>query len=162
MFIPLELNKRDDDYIENILLIIDNKILQEYNTYYFNKYPKRRVPSIKRPIPPSLNQWMIMKRPQMNNEKQKWGAFIIWLVNHYNYANIKIDKCIITYKFYMPTKRRFDLDNLTPKFLNDGLVEAGMLIDDGISHIKTIVLEGGYDKENPRVEILIEPIGDKI
>lgn len=97
-----------------------------------------------------------MMRPQMNQEKQKWGTFVVWLVNYYNYANIKIDKCTITYTFYMPTKRRFDLDNLVPKFLNDGLVEAGLLVDDGISHIETIILTGGYDKENSRTEIKIE------
>jgi Holliday junction resolvase RusA-like endonuclease len=99
---------------------------------------------------------MVMKRPQMNNEKQKWKEFIIWIVNKYNLQNQNIKNAKITYTYYMPTKRRFDLDNMTPKFINDGLVESGLLTDDSVFCINPIVLNGGYDKSNPRVEMLIE------
>jgi hypothetical protein len=101
--------------MQTVFLVIDNQSLEEYNKYYFTKYPKRKVPPIKNPIPPSLNQWMVMKRPQMNNEKQKWKEFIMWLVNKYNLQNQQIDNATITFTYYFKTRIRHDADNYTPK-----------------------------------------------
>jgi hypothetical protein len=128
----------------------------EYDKYYFNQYPKRKVPPIKNPIPPSLNQWMIMKRPAMNNEKQKWKEFIVWLINKYNLQNQHIDNATITFTYYFKTKIRHDADNYTPKNIMDGFTESGLLLDDDLEHIEMLSIKGGYDKNNPRVEILIE------
>lgn len=97
-----------------------------------------------------------MKRPQMNDFKQKWKDFSIWVVKYYGYENLKIDKCTITYKFYYGTKHRQDNDNRTPKFVNDGFVEAGLLIDDDYDHLNPIILWGGYDKLNSRMEVVID------
>lgn len=138
-----------------IKLIINQDELDDYHEYYFKKYPKRRVKPIKKPIPYSLNQWMIMPRSQMNSEKQKWKDFIVWLVNKYNLQNRKIDNAEIIFIYYFPTKHRHDADNYTPKFAMDGLTESGLLIDDDFEHIKTLTICGGYDKENPRTEIHI-------
>lgn len=135
---------------------ITKQTLEDYNKYYFKKYPRRKKVPIPKPIPPSLNQWMVLPRLSMNNLKQKWKEFGIWLIEDYSYQNMKIEKAIITYKFFMPTKRRMDDDNMTPKFLNDALVESGFLVDDDYSHVNPIVIWGGYDKENSRTEILIE------
>lgn len=59
--------------------------------------------------------------------------------------------------FYMGAKRRVDLTNLL-EGLDDLLVDCGVLLDDNclvlISHDGSRV---HYDKENPRVEVLIEP-----
>lgn len=141
--------------MREILLIINNKELNDYLNYYFKKYPKRKKKPIKNPIPPSLNQWMIMKRMKMNNEKQKWKEFIVWLVNKYKLNKLKIKKAELIFTYYFPTKHRHDADNYTPKFAMDGLVESGLLIDDDFEHIKVLSIKGGYDKNNPRVEILI-------
>ncbi len=138
-----------------IKLIINQDELDDYHEYYFKKYPKRQVKPIKKPIPYSLNQWMIMPRSQMNSEKQKWKDFIVWLVNKYNLQNRKIDNAEITFIYYFPTKHRHDADNYTPKFAMDGLTESGLLVDDDFEHIKTLTICGGYDKENPRTEIHI-------
>jgi len=139
-----------------MLITIDNKILEQYNEYYFKKYPKRKVIPIKSPISPSLNQWMVMKRPAMNNEKQKWKEFIIWLVEHYGLENKKIEKATMTFTYYFKTKARHDSDNYTPKNIMDGFTQSGLLVDDDFEHIQMLCIKGGYDKENPRTEILIE------
>lgn len=139
-------------------ITINEDIIKKYNQYYFKKYPKRRVPPIKNPIPPSLNQWMIMKRPQMNNEKQKWKEFIVWLINYYQLQNKQIKKAIITFTYFFKTRRRHDADNYTPKNVLDGFTESGLLIDDDFSHIEMLCIKGGYDKKNPRTEIEIQCI----
>lgn len=60
--------------------------------------------------------------------------------------------------YYMDTRRRIDLGNLLAATC-DILVKAGVLADD---NAKVVVAHDGsrvlYDKENPRVEITIEPV----
>lgn len=91
----------------------------------------------------------------MNALKQKWKAFIIWLIEAKGLSDMRIDACEIEYTTYYPTNRRHDLDNYTPKFINDGLVESGFLIDDDSKHLRKITLLCGVDKENPRTEIRV-------
>lgn len=141
---------------ERYLIIINNTILEEYKKYYFTKYPRRKKFPIKSPIHPSINEWMIMKRPQMNKLKQDYGEFIQYVVAYYNMENLYIDNCRITITYYFPNKRRQDCDNRTPKFYFDGLVESGLLIDDSFTHVNPLIIYGGYDKQNSRTEILIE------
>lgn len=139
------------------ILMIDSETLVKYNRYYFNEYPKRKKEPIQSTIPPSLNQWMIMPRMQMNATKQKWKEFGIWLVNFYGCTNLKIEKARVTYIYYFPTRARHDADNYNCKFLGDALVQSGMLVDDDFKHIE-VTYRGFYSKENPRTEIIIEPI----
>ena len=63
--------------IENIKLVIDNNTLSEYEKYYFKVHPRASKKPIENPYHPTINQWMIMKRPMMNALKQKWkGEYI--------------------------------------------------------------------------------------
>ena len=76
--------------IENtncIKLILDQTVLDKYNKYYFNKYPKRKKIPIERPIHPSINKWMILQRPAMNNLKQTWKEFCQWWIKDLGYEN---------------------------------------------------------------------------
>jgi Holliday junction resolvase RusA-like endonuclease len=83
---------------------------------------------------------MVMKRPQMNNEKQKWKDFIVWLINKNNLQDTKINKATIIFTYYFPTKHRHDADNYTPKNLMDGFTESGLLIDDDFEHIEMLCI----------------------
>jgi hypothetical protein len=147
-------------YGENmqIKIVIDNRVLEEYKKYYFEQYPKRRVFPIAKPIPPSLNRFIGMKRMSQNAIKQKYKEFAIWLAGYYKIANLNINKSIFKYTFFFPDHRRRDFDNLllTPKFLNDGFVLAGVLSDDNGEKLKLEFNPFQYDKENPRVEIIVE------
>ena len=136
-------------------ITIDNDILEKYNKYYFRKYPKRKKTPIPRPIHPSINQWMILQRPAMNNLKQTWKEFIEWLIKDLGYQDMKIDKYEMTFVTYMPTRRRSDPDNMSPKFIMDGFTEAGFIIDDDGQHLKALTLKTDYDKEHPRTEIYV-------
>ena len=55
-----------------IKLVIDNTALEEYEKVYFARHPRAKKKPIARPYHESINEWMIMKRPQMNALKQKW------------------------------------------------------------------------------------------
>lgn len=67
-------------------------------------------------------------------------------------------KCL----FYMPTRRRVDLNNLL-EAATDLLVSAGIIKDD---HCGIVVSHDGsrvkYDKENPRTEITITRVTDAV
>jgi hypothetical protein len=64
----------------------------------------------------------------------------------------------ITATFYHKTDRRRDdvnsLAMLKPAY--DGIVEAGLLVDDDSKHLKTQTPMYHVDKLNPRVELFIE------
>lgn len=137
-----------------IKIIIDKNILEKYKEYYFGKYSRRKVFPIKNSIPPSLNQWMIMRRFQMNAQKQAWKEFGEWLVDYYNLRDKKIEKCRIKIEYFFDSKRKHDADNYTPKNLFDSFTVSGLLVDDDFNHVESLTIRGNYSKDNPRTEIV--------
>ena len=139
-------------------IVIDNNILSKYNEYYFSKYPKRRKPPIAKPIPLSLNAFIAMIRMAQSDLKKKYKEFAIWLAEYYQINNLNLEKSHISYTFYFKDKRRRDVDNLcmTPKLINDGFVEAGVMVDDSGDRLRLTFEPFNYDKNNPRVEMLLE------
>lgn len=144
----------------SILLTIDNDTLSRYAEYYFSIHTKAYKKPIQHPYHESINVWMIMQRPMMNALKQKWKDFIRWLVDEQGYSNLRIAKCEINQTVYYPNRRRHDVDNSTPKFIIDGLVESGMILDDDSEHLTKLTLECKTDIQNPRTEILIHLLSD--
>ena len=144
-----------DIYQKEMILVIDNKVLLEYEKHYFKLHPRAHKSPITQPYHPSINQWMIMKRPMMNALKQRWKDFMVWFVKYLGYENLGIQECEMKFITYFKTKIRHDPDNHTPKFILDGLAESGFIVDDDSKHLKKLTIECGYDKENPRTEIII-------
>lgn len=147
--------------MKEIKIVLDNSVLEKYNLYYFSQHPRAKKEPIEHPWHPSINVWFVMQRPQMNSLKQKWKDFIIWVINDLGYQDSKFDLFDMEYIVYMPTKRRIDPDNISPKFINDGLVESGFIVDDDGKHMRSLILRTEYDKEYPRSEIYIRPIEKK-
>ena len=145
-----------DMMTKELKLVIDNDILDKYNAYYFRKHPKAKKKPIEKPTIPSLNTWIILPRIQMNALKQKHKDFIIWVIRYYGYENMKLENFEMEFTVYMPTKRRSDNDNFIPKFWLDGFTESGFIVDDDNKHLTKLVLMSGYDKDNPRTEIVIK------
>ncbi len=141
---------------KTIKLVIDNLVVDRYSEQYFKDHPKARVRPIKHPFHESINTWMILKRPMMNALKQKWKDFIKWYVADLGYSNLHISKCEISQIIYYETNRRHDLDNGVPKFILDGLVESGMIVDDDCKHIVKLTLQCGTDIDHPRTELKIK------
>lgn len=142
-------------------LVLDQKVLDEYNAYYFKKYPRRSKAPIEHPYHESINKWFVMQRPQMNALKQRWKEFCIWWIGNLALSGKNLDQFEMTFTTYMPTKRRIDPDNTVPKFILDGLVESGFIIDDDGRHLRSLTLKTDYDKERPRTEINIKILDKK-
>lgn len=102
-----------------------------------------------------------MKRMAMNALKQRWKDFIVWLASECGYSGASISKCEVTHIVYFPTNSRHDSDNYVPKFILDGLVESGVIVDDDSRHITKLILQCEVDKENPRTEIIINTIDEE-
>lgn len=142
--------------MKTIMITIDQDTVDRYTKYYFENHPRAHVPPIKRPYHESINQWMIMKRAAMNGLKQKWKDFIKWVVSNQGYDNLRIERCEIIQKVHYPTERRHDTDNSVPKFILDGLVESGMVVDDDCNHIFRLILECYIGADEPRTELLFK------
>lgn len=139
-----------------IKLILDQDVLDRYYREYFRKFPKRKKRFIERPLHPSINTWMILQRPAMNNLKQQWHDFIDWWVHDLHLENEHLDRFKMKFTTYMPTKRCSDPDNTVPKFILDGFTDAGFIVDDCGTHLKELALSTDYDKDHPRTEIEVE------
>ena len=78
----------------------------------------------------------------------------------------KYNKIACIYTVYPPNKRLFDIGNVCcihQKFFEDALVELGKLPDDNYNYIPTVIYQfGGIDTNNPRVEIEVIELGDKV
>jgi len=72
----------------------------------------------------------------------------------------------LTYTYFPRDRRQSDLGNVCSvhdKFFADALVEAGKLPDDNHKFIPEILFRfGSIDKNHPRVEVLIEEIGESM
>lgn len=73
----------------------------------------------------------------------------------------KIPRVALTYIVYPPTSRRLDISNIcsiVDKFFSDVLVDRGILEDDNYDFLADIrYLFGCIDRENPRVDVYINP-----
>lgn len=141
---------------KKILLVIDEDAIERYTKYYFDMHPKAYKAPIPHPYHESINTWMIMKRPMMNALKGRWKDFMCYFVEEQGYANLHIEQCEIYQTIYFPNHRRHDPDNYTPKFMMDGLVASGMLVDDDSEHVTKLTLQCFTDTEHPRTELLFK------
>lgn len=134
-------------------IVSDQSTVDEFTKHYFKMHPRARKKPIDTPLHPSMNKWIKLPALTQDGLKQKWKKYAIWLVEKHGFTDLNIEKCYAVFTFYRPTKRRFDCDNISPKFFLDGVVEAGMLIDDDRNHMNPLIIYGEYDKNNPRMEV---------
>lgn len=66
-----------------------------------------------------------------------------------------IEKAEVTLHYFFKDKRRRDPDNYSGKMILDGLVRAGILVDDSFEYVQ-LRIEASVSKENPRTEIIIK------
>lgn len=144
--------------MNNIKLVIDNAVLDRYSEYYFSIHKRAKKRPIENPYHESINKWMIMRRPQMNAVKQKWKDLICWVVDTQGYTNLHIEKCEVEQSVFYGNARPHDVDNSVPKFILDGLVQSGMIVNDDCKHLRKLTLMCDVDKEYPRTELYIKEI----
>lgn len=140
-----------------IKINITEQDVKQFNNKYFAEHPRAKKKRIERPIHPSLNWYLTANNLKVNTVKQSWKEFIIFILENNGLTNQAIDyKCDVVYKVYCPTRNIPDVDNVTPKFIFDGLVAGNFFTDDNPKYIKRLTIEVGYDKENPRTEIIVK------
>lgn len=106
----------------------------------------------------NLNNYRNASYYLLNDAKKAYKKAVLSQLN----SLPKFTKIRLTYVFYPQTRRRYDVANvcsITDKFFSDALVETGHLEDDNYHFIPDVLYcIGEIDKENPRVQILIEEI----
>lgn len=127
--------------------------VDKFNELYFKTHPRARIKRIIGPYHPSLNWYMRANNMSRNAAKQNWKEFILFILDENGLRNRQLDCCEIIYTTYFKQKRIHDVDNITPKFILDGLVDGKFLIADDINHIPVLVTKAFYDVENPRIEL---------
>lgn len=87
---------------------------------------------------------------------------VIWAIRQH-IRGVHITKpVIIHYSFYEKNKKR-DKDNILScamKFIQDSLVKCQVLKNDGWNEIENFTHMYYVDKDNPRIEVVIEEVGD--
>ena len=108
---------------------------------------------------PSLNDYCKAERSgyhAANNMKHRYQALISAYIRRSRLKPIKYPVKII-YRFYEENKRR-DKDNIAGiahKFIQDALVNDGILKDDGWDYVIGFSDEFYIDKKNPRIEVIL-------
>lgn len=89
-----------------------------------------------------------MKRDNQDN--------VLWAIRRTKVEPIR-SRCRLMYTFYEPNMRR-DMDNIAGfahKVIQDALVEAGILENDGWKEIAGYTDIFAVDKKNPRIEVTL-------
>ena len=106
----------------------------------------------------NLNQYRNWYYTTNNNIKKKYKELITDQIKDLKFEG----KISLTYTLFRGTKRKGDKMNVLcihDKFFCDALVELGCIEDDNDEYIVEHVFKlGGYDKNNGRVEIIIEEV----
>jgi Holliday junction resolvase RusA-like endonuclease len=105
-------------------------------------------------VPPSDNTYKGRKNEwQYRKDKAEWLEIVAAYCRPA--PSTPFEKSVVTLTYFFKTDVRHDPDNYSGKFINDGLVIAGIIVDDDFKHIKLRPEFGGIDKNNPRTEITI-------
>ncbi|WP_407453518.1 RusA family crossover junction endodeoxyribonuclease [Methanobrevibacter sp.] len=110
----------------------------------------------------SLNEYTLSCRANMygaNSLKKKNQKLIFEAIREAKLKPITNYPVTLKITWYEPNKRR-DIDNITfaTKFIQDALVEMGMLEDDSQKYINGLEHQVLVDKENPRIEVKIKEV----
>lgn len=108
-------------------------------------------------IPPSNNKYIgrgskNYQAFEYQKKKKQWQRLIKF---YSQYLEKPLDKAKVTITYYFPDQRKRDPDNYSGKFILDGLVKAGVIVDDSFKHIE-LEIRGRTDKNNPRTEITVK------
>lgn len=112
---------------------------------------------------PGLNDLIDADRrdKRAGNRLKSTTQGMIRMYIYHDLQRLKIEKPVkIHYTFYEPNRKR-DLDNISGfahKVIQDSLVAAGVLKNDGWSNIIGFSDEFRVDAENPRIEVVIEEV----
>lgn len=103
-------------------------------------------------IHPSLNRWTNWHYRKKHQVKKDWKDEICLLL--IKYKRLQLEKAKVSITYYTPNYRS-DKENYAPKFIMDGLVKSGLLVDDNRNIVKPTWDFGFANTEDQRTEITI-------
>ena len=109
-------------------------------------------------MPPNLNVYRNMHYRDLNKQKKQWEAIVRVLVRTQKIQ--PMSKIRQRYEFWFKDAREHDPDNYAccAKFINDGLVSAGILPRDNFNHIPSLTVEQGGISKQPYILVHMEEI----
>ncbi|WP_308636131.1 hypothetical protein [Paenibacillus silvisoli] len=113
-------------------------------------------------MPPNLNKYRNMHYHVLDKEKKRWAAIVKQLVQEQDIQ--PMTRIHQRYEFWFKDRREHDADNYAccAKFINDGLVDAGILPRDNFDHILSLtVCQGGISKR-PYILIYMDEVPDLV
>lgn len=112
---------------------------------------------------PNLNDYIAAERTNRHKGAQmkRDNGNIVAVAIRQCLRGVGIEKPVfMEYTWYEPNRRR-DMDNISSfgrKVIQDALVDAGVLKDDGWKYIAGFSDRFEVDKENPRIEVKIKEV----
>ena len=141
---------KDKRQKDEIIVEFTEELLSSWTKQYIESHPKTKKKPIQFSSHPSLNTWIILRRPIMNSLKQKWANFTEFVVDYYGLRDLGISKCKCKHIVFKDSKRRSDVDNYSPKFIFDGFSaeHSGLIVDDSSDCIEELTIKIEYRKGN--------------
>jgi Holliday junction resolvase RusA-like endonuclease len=99
-------------------------------------------------MPMNLTKYRNCHHYSLNNHKKEWSEIVKTAVMVQGIQ--PMNRIIMTYEFFFKDRRRHDPDNYAccAKFINDALVECGILKDDTFEYIVELRMrQGGIQKD---------------
>lgn len=124
-----------------------------------------RLKKFKLTIPgilPGLNEYIDAERGHKGKYKaasmKKQAQNVIGFMIKTQLRGVKFTRPVVIHYLWIEPSRRRDKDNIAfaKKFIQDSLVEAGVLQNDGWANIEHFTDDFAVDPKNPRVEVTIE------
>lgn len=113
-------------------------------------------------IPPSANDFMGTGNTKQKNYvyqriKKEWCELVFYTSRQMGWKKDfePYKKASVEIKYFFPDNVKRDPDNYAGKFINDGLVTAGIIINDTFENIDLRIRLGGYNCKPERTEISV-------
>ena len=110
-------------------------------------------------IPPTQNELRRMHYRQIAKEKKEWEMTIGWIVIEQNIQPVT-ESVTMTYEFWFRDNKRRDPDNYaaSAKMIQDGLVKAGILVDDNFKHVPELRIKQGGVSKKPYILVHMQEV----
>lgn len=109
-------------------------------------------------IPPTQNEFRRMHHFTIAKRKKEWEEIVMVEVKRQSIQ--KVNQVTMEYNLHFANNRRRDADNYATscKFIQDGLVKAGILPDDDFDHVLGLTIKRGPNAKKPYIQIEITDI----
>lgn len=109
-------------------------------------------------FPPHLKQYIknqYTKGQGLLTVRKRWQLLMMIVANELRKQNCPafMGESIVIYNFHFPVKHS-DPDNMTIRFLNNGLRDTNFIKDDDFDHLFTLI-RGCHDQNNPGMEMTL-------